>query len=83
MKILISCKLKRISGNGVVLEKAGADEIFRSIESMVIATGYRAQRVLIRSFYFFSHPIRIIGYSGEPRDAMVAIYEGSEAAREI
>ena len=83
VEIRTSCKVKKISGNEVSIEREGIEEIVEPIDSVIIATGYRAQTDLIRSLDSTPYRVSIIGDAMEARDALWAIYEGSKAAHEI
>ena len=81
--IRTNCKVKKISGNEVIIETEGVEDIEKPIDDVITATGYKARRNLLRSLDSSSYNIRIIGDAVEARDALWAIYEGSKAAREI
>jgi len=83
VQIRTNCKVKKISGDEVIIEREGVEDIEKPIDDIIIATGYKARRNLLRSLDPSSYNIRIIGDAVEARDALWAIYEGSKAAREI
>ena len=83
VQIRTSSKVKKISGDEVIIEREGIEDVIKLIDDVIIAAGYSARRNLLRSLDSSSYSIRIIGDAVEARDALWAIYEGSKAAREI
>lgn len=83
VQIRTNCKVEKISGDEVIIEREGVEDILKPIDDVIIAAGYKARRKLVKSLDSSSYNIRIIGDAVEARDALRAIYEGSKAAREI
>ena len=83
VEIRTSSKVKRISKNEVSIEQKGEEKVVGAIDSVIIATGYKAQEDLIRGLNSAPYRIRVIGDALEARDALWAIYEGANTAREV
>lgn len=83
VEIWLSSKVTRISENSVIVEKDGAEKIIDPVDSVILAVGYESDRNLAESLKSNSFPVHLIGDAVEPRDALMAIFEGFQIARNL
>ncbi len=83
VEIWTSCKVTRIDGSEVVVEKDGQEKTLGPFDSVVLAAGYKSSTQGLEKIRGSSLKTRVIGDALSPRDALAAIYEGSKAGREI
>jgi pyruvate/2-oxoglutarate dehydrogenase complex dihydrolipoamide dehydrogenase (E3) component len=81
VRIITSATVKRITGDGVVLDRAGAEEVLAGIDCVVLALGSEPVNDLAGASG--AGEVRIIGDALEPRQVLEAICEGEELGRAL
>jgi len=84
VEVLLGARVKRIDEDGVVYAQKGWDRKLMGVDTVVLATGARAEDSLWRAVEGRKGVKAFaVGDCVEARNAMEAIYEGSRIAREI
>jgi len=80
---LTNTTCKRIMENEVVVENEANGEFSVKADTVIIATGLKANRELAQSFYGITPETSMIGDCNSPRKIMEATYEGFSVAYNI
>jgi len=83
VKTMTSAKVKAITDDGIVVNRAGQEETLNGFGNIVLALGVTSARQLAEQLKGKVAEIHVIGDAKEPRKAIDAIYEGAVAARQI
>jgi NADPH-dependent 2,4-dienoyl-CoA reductase/sulfur reductase-like enzyme len=83
VNILTSAKVKEVLDDGVVFTKNGKEESIRGVNSVVLAIGVKPVNGLAEKMKGKVAEVYVIGDAKEPRQALDAIAEASELARQI
>jgi len=75
--------VKEILDDGVLIEKDGNEEILSGIDMIILARGVKSVDNLSETIKDYVTEVYVIGDAKEPREALEAIAEGSQIAREI
>ena len=81
VRIITSAIVKRITADGAVIERAGAEEAVTGMDCVVLALG--ADPVNGLSGAAGAGEVRVIGDALEPRQVLEAIREGEELGRNL
>ncbi len=84
VEVLLEARVKRVDEDGIVYVQKGWDRKLMGVDTVVLATGARAEDSLWRAVEG-KRGVKAfaVGDCVEARNAMEAIYEGSKIAREI
>ncbi len=84
VRILTSTKVKEIVEDGVVVsDQAGNRETLDKMDHIILALGAKSVDVLSETIRDKVSEVHVIGDAGQPRKALEAIAEGSEAGRRV
>lgn len=81
--ILNSSVVKEIVDDGVVITREGNEEVLHDMNHIVLARGVKSVDTLSKKIKEHVAEVYVIGDAKEPREALEAIAEGSQIAREI
>lgn len=83
VKVITSASLKEILDDGVIIKKAGKEEIVRGMNYVVLAMGMKPVENISSSIKNKVAEVYIIGDAKEPRKVLHAVSEGAEIGRGI
>ena len=83
VKIITHARVKKITDNGVVVDRDGQEETIGGADSIVLALGTKSVNKLAEQLKGKVSEVHVIGDAKEPRKAMDAIHEGAKVARAI
>jgi len=83
VKTITRSRVKKITNDGVVVDRDGHEETIRGADSIVLALGTESFNKLAEILKGKVAEIYVIGDAKQPRKALHAIHEGAKVAREI
>ena len=83
VKAITGAQVKKITDDGVVVEKEGRRETISGIDTVILAMGVRPVNRLAKQLKGKVAEVYVIGDASQPRMVVDAISEGAEIARKI
>jgi NADPH-dependent 2,4-dienoyl-CoA reductase/sulfur reductase-like enzyme len=83
VRILTDTRLRALTADGAVVERAGGQERLEGFDWIVLALGTRPRDSLSAAARERGIAFRVVGDARQPRSALEAIAEGFEAGREV